>query len=114
MALMLLSGAAIRAGFARHAYSVMYNAKIPRAQESLGEDRPVHTAEHLASAMFWMGVPRTEIPRARLHAVATPSAGTHAVLHPYASTPEKTWPAEHFIAVAKHLLETGIEPIFIA
>ena len=31
----------------------------------------MHTAEHLASAMFWMGVPRTEIPRAQL--IAGPS-----------------------------------------
>ena len=60
------SGAEINAGFAHHAYSFLYSAKIPRAQEILGEERPVHTAEHLASAMFWMGVPRTEIPRARL------------------------------------------------
>ena len=69
------SGAEIRAGFAHHAYSFLYNAKIPRAQEILGEERRVHTAEHLASAMFWMGVPRTEIPRARLSAGADASSG---------------------------------------
>lgn len=109
------SGAEIRAGFAHHAYSFLYTAKIPRAQEILAEDRRVHTAEHIASAMFWMGVPRTEIPRARLHAGATPLAGAYVVIHPFASTPQKTWPAERFIAVAEHLRDkAGLEPVFLA
>ncbi|MBZ5633976.1 MAG: glycosyltransferase family 9 protein [Acidobacteriia bacterium] len=109
------SGAEIRAGFAHHTYSFLYNAKIPRAQEILGEERRVHTAEHIASAMFWMGVPRTEIPRAQLHAGPTPLAGAYAVFHPFASTPEKTWPAERFLAVAEHLRDkAGLEPVFLA
>jgi len=109
------SGAEIRAGFAHHAYSFLYTDKIPRAQEILGDARRVHTAEHLASAMFWMGVPRIEIPRARLHAGATSLAGAYAVLHPFASTPQKAWPAGHFIAVAEHLRDNaGLEPVFLA
>ena len=109
------SGAAIKVGFAHHAYSFLYNAKIPRAQEILGEDRRVHTAEHLASAMFWMGVPQSEIPRARLAVEPAQHAGAYAVIHPFASTPQKTWPAGHFIAVAEHLREkAGLEPVFLA
>ena len=113
------SRAAIRAGFAHHAYSFLYNEKIPRAQEILREERRVHTAEHIASAMFWMGVPRTEIPRARLAAQmpveSALSAAAYAVFHPFASTPEKTWPAERFIAVAEHLHDkAGLEPVFLA
>ena len=109
------SGAGIKAGFAHHAYSFLYNAKIPRAQEILGEERKVHTAEHLASAMFWLGVPQTEIPRARLSAAPAPLTGGYAVLHPFASTPQKTWPAERFIAVAEHLRDkAGLEPVFLA
>jgi heptosyltransferase III len=108
------SGAAIKTGFAHHAYSFLYHQKIPRAQEILGEERPVHTAEHLASAMFWMGVPRTEIPRARLQAVAALSAGAYGLLHPFASRPDKAWPAERFMAVASHLAQSGVEPVFIA
>ncbi len=46
-----------RAGFGHHAWSFVYSHRIPRAQEILGFDRAVHTAEHLASAMFWLGVP---------------------------------------------------------
>jgi ADP-heptose:LPS heptosyltransferase len=113
------SGAEIRAGFAHHAYSFLYTAKIPRAQEILGEDRRVHTAEHMASAMFWMGVPRTAIPRAQLAAqrnaeTALPAAA-YVVFHPFASTPEKTWPAGRFLAVARHLRDkAGLEPVFLA
>jgi len=104
------SGADIRAGFAHHKYSFVYTHKIPRAQEILGEERRVHTAEHLASAMFWMGVPRTEIPRARLSAGPAPIAGAYAVVHPFAATPQKTWPAERFLAIA----ETLRDPVFLA
>ncbi len=70
---MLLTAAGrskIRAGFAHHRYSFIYTDKIPRAQEIMGVDRAVHTAEHLASAMFWLGVPQTGIPRAKLFAPA--------------------------------------------
>src|ERR1700688_3715580 len=52
----LTSGAKFRAGFRHHRYSWIYSHQIPRAQEILVEERPVHTAEHLASAMFWLGV----------------------------------------------------------
>jgi ADP-heptose:LPS heptosyltransferase len=110
------SRAKITAGFGHHAYSFLYNAKIPRAQEILREKRAVHTAEHMASAMFWMGVPRAEIPRARLTARGKATFGSaYAVFHPFASTPGKTWPAQRFLAVAEHLRDTaGLEPVFLA
>ena len=54
MRLTVASMGPIRAGFGHHAWSFLYNARIPRAQEILGEERAVHTAEHLASAMFWL------------------------------------------------------------
>ena len=46
------------------AFSIRH--KIPRAQEILGVDRAVHTAEHLASAMFWLGVPQRRSRARRL------------------------------------------------
>jgi ADP-heptose:LPS heptosyltransferase len=92
----------------------MYNIRIPRAQEILKMDRKVHTAEHLASAMFCLGVPQAEIPRARLFAAPCSRSGPYAVLHPFASTAGKTWPRENFLAVAKHLADLGIEPVFVA
>lgn len=99
-----LSGARFRAGFAHFRFSAVYNLRIPRAQEILGVERKVHTAEHAASAVFYLGAPSTEIPRARLFATEQlePEA-PYAVLHPFASAPDKTWPAERFIALAREL-----------
>jgi ADP-heptose:LPS heptosyltransferase len=121
MVLTAASSAAIRAGFGHHSGSFVYSAKIPRAQEVLGEERPVHTAEHLASAMFWLGVPMAPIPRAKLIARDHPAAATTraaaggcAVIHPFASSPQKTWAAERFLALAAHLRTSGLEPVFLA
>src|SRR2546425_378439 len=55
--------------------------------------------------------PHTDIPRARLSAVKRARAAPYAVIHPIASLPGKTWPAERFLAVAAQL---DIEPVFIA
>jgi ADP-heptose:LPS heptosyltransferase len=105
MGLTLASRSGYRAGFAHHRFSFIYSHRIPRAQEILGEERPVHTAEHIASAMFWLGLPHRPIPRAKLSAGPPPaiSSGGYAVIHPFASQPDKTWPAERFLAVAEHL-----------
>ncbi len=101
-----------RAGFQHHRYRFIYSHKIPRAQDILGVERPVHTAEHLASAMFWMGVSRSEIPRAKLFADPQPASSPYAVIHPFASQADKTWPASRFVEVARGL--RGIEPVFLA
>jgi heptosyltransferase III len=108
-----LSGARYRAGFAHFAFPFVYHVRIPRAQQILGEERTVHTAQHLASAMFHLGVPMTEIPRARLFAPAASREPAVAVLHPVASAPDKTWPADRFLAVARHLRTAGLDPVFI-
>jgi ADP-heptose:LPS heptosyltransferase len=113
--LMLAAASGLRAGFGHFRFQPMYNIRIPRAQEILGLERNVHTAEHLASAMFYLGVPPAEISRARLFAVPTTRTGPYAVLHPFASASDKTWPAENFLAVAAHLQSNcGLEPVFIA
>jgi ADP-heptose:LPS heptosyltransferase len=114
MLLTLASRAPIRAGFAHHRGAVLYHVRIPRAQEILGVERTVHTAEHLASAMFRLGCPLQEIPRARLFAEPWPAAARYAVLHPSAALPYKTWQAEGFLAVADYIQRTySIEPVFI-
>ena len=133
------SGARYRAGFGHYRHQFVYNIRIPRAQEILGVARTVHTAEHLASAMFYLGAPVTEIPRAKLvpeEGGRGPGAGGRisepnvrsecfprppapgirppfAVIHPVAATPEKTWRADGFLAVAEYLKESGLEPVFI-
>ncbi len=103
-----------RAGFAHYRYSLAYNIRIPRAQEILGEDRIVHTAEHAASAMFYLGVPVMDVPRARLFTSRKWRESRYAVIHPYASAPEKTWPAQRFLDVAEYLRRAlNLEPVFI-
>lgn len=110
-ALTACSGAGIRAGFAHFRIQLPYTIAIPRAQEILGVDRVVHTAEHLASAIFHLGAARVEIPPARLFASRKTNSAPYAVIHPFASHPSKTWPSERFLAVAERL---DMEPVFIA
>jgi heptosyltransferase III len=113
--LMLAAAAGLRAGFGHFRFQPMYNVRVPRAQEILGVDRNVHTAEHLASAMFYLGVPQTTIPGSRLFAAPHPRPHAYAVLHPFASAADKTWPHEKFLALAQHLeTHLGLEPVFIA
>ena len=108
-----LSGAEFRAGFDIFTPGVIYNVRIPRAQETMGVTRRVHTAEHAASAAFHLGVPPGDVPRARVTAPAGRLIdGNYAVIHPVAATREKTWPAEKFAAVADGLGD--LQPVFIA
>ena len=111
MWLTLASTARSRAGFAHFRQQSIYNLRIPRAQEILSVERTVHTAEHMASAMFWLGAKRMEIPRARLHVPVVPAGKPYAVIHALASAANKAWPAERFIEVARTLQH--LEPIFI-
>ena len=111
MILTALSRAKFRAGFAHHRYGFVYSNKIPTAQRILGVTRRVHTAEHLASAMFWLGVPKQEIPRAKLFADSPPHRRPYAVIHPFASAPGKAWPAARFIEIARNL---NLDPVFLA
>lgn len=105
-----------RAGFEHFRFRALYNIRIPRAQQILRDERKVHTAEHLAAAMFYLGVPKTEIPRARLFAEPLgPRLQPYAVIHPKASAPDKTWPADRFASLAGHLRrDLQLEPVFIA
>jgi heptosyltransferase III len=107
------SGARLRAGFAHFRHQLLYNLHIGRAQEILNVQRVVHTAEHLAAAIFWLGAPKTEIPRAKLIARNPQPPRPLAVIHAVAATPQKTWRADGFLAVAEHLRAAGAEPVFI-
>jgi heptosyltransferase III len=108
------SGAKWRAGFAHHSLRFAYNFEIPRAQQTMSVNRTVHTAEHLASAFFALGVPVQDVPRAQLFATDSPKKGKYAVIHPYASAPQKKWPAERFCEVARYLNLWNITPVFLA
>jgi ADP-heptose:LPS heptosyltransferase len=114
MLLTIASLAPIRAGFGHHRGAAIYNVKIPRAQEILSVDRTVHTAEHLASAMFYLGVPAAEIPGASLFACPRPAARPYAIIHATSAAAYKSWRPEGFLAVAEHLAKVrDLEPVFI-
>jgi ADP-heptose:LPS heptosyltransferase len=114
-----LSGARYRAGFGHFRHQLAYNVRIPRAQEILGVERKVHTAEHLASAMFYLGAPICDVPGAKVVlAGGVPSGSacptrTTAIIHPFATAAGKTWHAGGFLAVAQHLKQSGLDPVFI-
>jgi heptosyltransferase-3 len=116
-ALTAFSGASWRAGFAHFPFRAVYNVAIPRAQEVLRRtaNAPVHTAEHLASAAFYLGAPSGEIPAARLFAEAAPRTSPYAVLHVAAAYFTKQWPTARFVELGRWLRETlGLEPILTA
>jgi heptosyltransferase-3 len=116
--LTLLSGARLRAGFDIFKPGWIYNISIPTAQEILGVTRRVHTAEHQATAMFYLGVPITEVPRAVVPAAPGGAAqgpkNAYAVIHATAATHEKSWPVLSFLQLARHIgQDFGLEPVFI-
>jgi ADP-heptose:LPS heptosyltransferase len=115
LALTISSLARYRAGFGHYRYAFVYNIRIPRAQEILHDERIVHTAEHAASAVFHLGVPIAEIPRARLFSSRRwQSPRPYAVIHPFASAADKTWPAVRFLEVAEYLHRAlHLEPVFL-
>ncbi len=112
-----LSGAKFKAAFDIFRSSWVYTHRLPRAQETLGVERRVHTAEHAASAVFALGVPVSAIPRARVAAAPRRSpwapAQPYAVIHPLAAAPEKTWPAANFCKLAERLEATSLSPVFV-
>jgi heptosyltransferase-3 len=112
-----LSGAKYRAGFAHFALGRVYNIKIPRAQEvlDLAEDAPVHSVQHLASAMFHLGVPHSKIPAAQLFAEPLRRERPYAVLHVAAAYATKQWPVERFRTLAQYIENHhNLEPVVIA
>lgn len=116
--LTLTSSARFRAGFDIFRPAWIYNTPIPTAQEILGVTRRVHTAEHIASAMFYLGAPIAEVPRAHIAAPSGRSScapeGPYAVIHPLAATPEKTWPSVCFVELARYIESAlGLQPILI-
>ncbi len=114
LVLTVRSGARFRAGFGHFRSSWLYNVRIPAAQQILGVERMVHTAEHLASAMFWLGVKREAIPAARLFAGEPEARRPYAVFHPVASQPSKAWPAERFLETARWLRDRlRLDTVFI-
>src|SRR5271157_1781176 len=60
-----MCGARIKVGFEHFRSRGQYQILVPDARLIL--DQPtIHTAEHQASAFFYLGLPRKQIPRARI------------------------------------------------
>ncbi len=110
--LTVASRARLRAGFEHFQFRAVYNLRIPKPQPILHISRKAHTAEHIAAAVFWLGVPLQEIPAAQLfiEPAADAAVSQSVVIHPFASAPDKTWPADRFLALATR---TGLDPVFI-
>ena len=60
-----LCGARIKVGFEHFRSPGHYQILVPDARLIL-DQRAIHTAEHQACAFFYLGLPRQEIPRARI------------------------------------------------
>ena len=120
------SGARWRVGFAHYPNLFLYNLRVPDARRILGQET-VHTAEHQASAFFWMGLPRQEVPRPRLTirpewkesvALRLSQSGLnpqkpYAVVQPTALFATKQWAPEKFARVGEYLERgKGLEVIY--
>ena len=117
-----------RAGFQHFRKGLAYNLSMPTAQRILGREGPVHTAEHVASGFFWLGVPAGDIPpaqvfpsapatdrvRARLRNMGLALQEEYAVIHPAASYASKQWKPSGFAEIGEFLLrEYGLRAIYI-
>jgi heptosyltransferase III len=120
------SGARWKAGFHHYRALSVYSVIIPDARTILGR-QTLHTAEHQASAFFWLGLRRQAVPPARLW--VAPHCRTwwvtererlgisrnqeYAVIHPAALYATKQWAAENFAQVGAALArDAGIVPVY--
>jgi heptosyltransferase-3 len=122
------SGARWRAGFEHFRNRFVYNLHVPTAQKILGWEGAVHTAEHVASCFFWLGLPAADIPaaqlfpspqaaeivRTRLLSMGLEQGEDYAVIHPAASYASKQWKASGFAEVGEYLeSKSGLRPVYI-
>lgn len=124
--LLRFSGARWKAGFGHFRNRRLYDFLIPDARVILNQEI-IHTAEHHASAFFWMGLPRRPIPSAELWVSEAarqawqsealrlgiePGQG-YALIHPPALYPTKQWPAARFAEIGSHIEEVaGLATLF--
>ena len=123
-----LSGARWRAGFDHFRDATAYNLLVPSAQRILSREGPVHTTEHIASCLFWLGVPPGEIPpaevypspesiagvQAKLQSIGLERGAGYAVIHPVALYASKQWTPQGFAEIGELLeREFGLRPVYI-
>jgi ADP-heptose:LPS heptosyltransferase len=121
-----MCGARFKVGFEHFRSPGHYQILVPDARLILRQPA-IHTAEHQACAFFYLGLPRREIPRARIEVSEehktwwkqkraglglAPGDG-YVMIHPTALYATKQWAAEKFAQLAATLeREKGLKPVF--
>ena len=115
-----------RVGFAHYRGAGLYNILIPDARTILNQPS-LHTAEHQAAAFFYLGLPRTAIPRAEIFSGEGQAAWwrekrrswgivpeqPYAIVHPTASFKTKEWAPEGFARLGEYLERSAhVAPIY--
>lgn len=112
------SGSPHRVCWKGYQFSFLYDVLVPDKQEFFG-GRPVHTAEHRISQLWWSGLPRGPVPKAKLFpqpdALAKVAETLHArgisgepyaVLQPGGRMDSMRWPVANFAEIARWLRRT--------
>jgi ADP-heptose:LPS heptosyltransferase len=121
-----MCGAPIKVGFEHFRSPQHYQILVPDARLILNQPS-LHTAEHQACAFFYLGLPRQEIPRARVFVSAAHQAWwkhrraslglapgeQYALIHPTALYATKQWAPEKFAQLGAWLeREMRLQPVF--
>ena len=120
------SGATCKVGFHHYRGRRAYDILVPDARSILGHP-DVHTAELQAAAFFHLGLPKREVPRARIF-IGSRHGGwwekkraelgvsrnqEYALIHPTALYATKQWAPENFAQIGDHLeREKGLLPVY--
>lgn len=119
------SGARWKVGFDYYRSRGVYDVRVPDTRSIL-EQASIHTAEHQAAIFYYLGMPRREIPRARLFLkpqnrlwwkekckdLGLGAPRRYALVHPAALYATKQWPADYFARLALALEhEAGLLPV---
>jgi len=126
VALTAWGGASIKAGFEHFRSTDTYDVLIPDARLILNQPT-INTAEHQASAFFHLGLPRKEIPRARIVVAVTdrkwwltkrttldlPRDRQYVMIHPTALYLTKQWSLDDIAALGKSIeSELGLLTVY--
>jgi heptosyltransferase III len=110
------SGSQHRVCWKGYQFSFLYDVLVPDRQEFFGTTA-VHTVEHRLSQLYWTGLPRGPVPRAKVFPQADAIARVcstlrdqgiaagepYAVLQPGGRMASMRWPASNFAEVARWL-----------
>ena len=113
------SGSPHRVCWQDYQFSFLYNVLVPDVQEFFGK-ADVHTAEHRISQLWWTGLPRGPVPRAKVFPQPDAIARVekvlrdrgirggepYAVLQPGGRMTSMRWPVDNFAELARWLGKT--------